>query len=46
MGDDDEDVLAELEGELSPFEPETFEELLGVSYERGDYKRHSWSRRL
>jgi hypothetical protein len=29
-GDDGEDVLADLEAELSPFVPETFGELLGV----------------
>jgi hypothetical protein len=43
---DDDDVLAGLEGEPSGFVPETFGELLGVSYDPGDYERHSWSRRL
>ena len=32
--------------ELSPFVPETFGELLGVSDDPDDYERHSWSRRL
>ena len=46
MDDDGEDVLAELEGELSGFVPETYRELLGVSYDPDDYERHSWSRQL
>jgi hypothetical protein len=40
------DDLEALEAELSPFVPETCGELLGVSYDPGDYERHSWSRRL
>jgi hypothetical protein len=41
VGDDgEEDVLAGLETELPPFVPETFRELLGVSYDPDDYERH------
>jgi hypothetical protein len=43
---DGEDVLAELEGELPPFVPGTFGELLRVSYDPGAFERHLWSRRL
>jgi hypothetical protein len=44
--DGGEDVLAEFEGELSGFVPETFGEVLGVCCDPDDYERHSWSRRL
>jgi hypothetical protein len=44
--DDGEDVLAELEAELSGFVLETFGEVLGVGCDPDDYERYSWSRRL
>jgi hypothetical protein len=44
--DGGKDVLGDLEGQLPPFEPEMFDEFLGVSYDPGDYQHHSLSRRL